>query len=203
MESSNVVINDELLCSETHSENTPPIQEKTMEVDDPIPNDYVEKHSDEELLLLNDTVLVPSSSEPSTPVHKTQQEQSEPSPSSEQKGTSKFLVKGPSFRIKLNRPTTNILGSLNDNMRLRSKALNVITHSCYLSQFESKKVDEALQDANWVNSMHEELHQFVRKDMWELVPRPKGINVIGTKWIFKNKSNEHGTVIQNKSKLVA
>ena len=88
-------------------------------------------------------------------------------------------------------------------MRLRSKSLNVITHLCYLSQFESKKVDEALQDADWVNSMHEELHQFFRNDVWELVSRPKGVNVIGTKWIFKNKSDEHGTVIRNKLRLVA
>ena len=50
--------------------------------------------------------------------------------------------------------------------------------------------------------MHEELHQFVRNNVWELVHRPKGVNVIGTKWIFKNKSNEHGTVIRNKSRLV-
>ena len=67
----------------------------------------------------------------------------------------------------------------------------------------TKKVDEALQDADWVNSMHEELHQFVRNDVWELVPRPKGVNMIGTKWIFKNKSDEHGTVFRNKSRLVA
>ena len=46
-------------------------------------------------------------------------------------------------------------------MRLRSKALNVITHSYYLSQEEPKKVDEALQDADCVNLMHEELHKFV------------------------------------------
>ena len=39
--------------------------------------------------------------------------------------------------------------------------------------------------------------------MWELVLRPKGVNVIGTKWIFKNKSYEHGIVIRNKSRLVA
>ena len=56
---------------------------------------------------------------------------------------------------------------------------------------------------DWVNSMHEELHQFVRNDMWELVPRPRGVNVIETKWIFKNKSDEHGTMIENKSKLIA
>ena len=64
-------------------------------------------------------------------------------------------------------------------------------------------MDEALQDADWVNSMHEELHQFVQNDVLELVPRPKGINVIKTKWIFKNKLDEHGTVIRNKSRLVA
>ena len=88
-------------------------------------------------------------------------------------------------------------------MRLRSKALNVITHSCYLSQIKPKKVDEALQDIDWINSIHEELHQFIRNDLWYLIPRPQGVNVIGTKWIFKNMSDEHGIVIRNKSKLVA
>ena len=132
MESSNVVINDEL-SSESLSENSSPIQERNMEVNDSLPANYVGKHSEEELLLFNDIVSIPSSSKPSTPVHETQQEQSELSPPSEQKGTSISLVKGPSSRVNLNHPTTNILGSLNDDMRLRSKALNVITHSCYLS----------------------------------------------------------------------
>ena len=81
--------------------------------------------------------------------------------------------------------------------------MNFITHSCYLSQVEPKKVDKALQDANWINSMHEELHQFVRNDVWELVPRPEGVNMIGTKSIFKNKSDERGTVTRNKSRLAA
>ena len=115
-----------------------------MENDDSLPVDYVGKHSDEELMVLNDVVSVPSSSEPSTPVHETQQALHEFSPSPKQKGTSTSLIKGPSSRIRLNHPSSNILRSLNDNMRLRSKALSVITHSCYLSQFELKKVDEAL-----------------------------------------------------------
>ena len=71
IESSNVVTNDEL-CSEPHLENTLLVQEKTKEVEDSIPDDYVGKHNDEELLMLNDTVSVPSSSEPSTPIHETQ-----------------------------------------------------------------------------------------------------------------------------------
>ena len=66
MESSNVVINDEV-CSE----DTAPIQDKPMEVDNSLPVDYVGKHSDEELMMLNDAVSMPSSLEPSTPIHET------------------------------------------------------------------------------------------------------------------------------------
>ena len=117
IESSNVVINDEV-CSESQSENTAPIQDKLMEVDDTLPVDYVGKHSDKELMVLNDAVSVPSSSEPSTPVHETQQAQHGFSPSSKQRGTSTSLVKGPSSRVRLNHPSTNILGSLNDNISL-------------------------------------------------------------------------------------
>ena len=76
MEFSNVVFNDEL-CLESHLEGTSPVQETTMEVDDSLPEDYVGKYSDEDLQLLNDAILEPSSSEPSTPVRETQQEQSD------------------------------------------------------------------------------------------------------------------------------
>ena len=142
-------------------------------------------------------------SEPTTPIHERIQEQVKISIPLKQQSTSTSLVKGPFTRVKLNHPVTNILGSLNDNMHLRSKVLNVVTHSCYLSQVEPKKIDKALEDVDWINSMHEELHQFIRNEVWEMVPRPKDVNVIGTKWIFKNRSGEHGTIIRNKSRLVA
>ena len=51
--------------------------------------------------------------------------------------------------------------------------------------------------------MQEELNQFKRSEVWDLVPRPDGMNVIGTKWIYKNKSDQHGTVTKNKARLVA
>ena len=78
-----------------------------------------------------------------------------------------------------------------------------MTYHCYLAQFEPKKVEESLKDENWVDSIHQELHQFVRNDVWELVPRPKETQVIGTKWIFKDKTNEDGEVVRNISRLMA
>jgi hypothetical protein len=50
--------------------------------------------------------------------------------------------------------------------------------------------------------MEEELHQIEKNETWELVPRPKNKNVIGTKWVFRNKLNEDGQVTRNKERLV-
>jgi hypothetical protein len=67
---------------------------------------------------------------------------------------------------------------------------------------ESLKVDEALDDPDWVIAMQEELNKFTRNEVWELVERPKQ-NVIGTKWVLRNKQDEHGVVTRNKARLVA
>nr|GEZ10955.1 retrovirus-related Pol polyprotein from transposon TNT 1-94 [Tanacetum cinerariifolium] len=52
-------------------------------------------------------------------------------------------------------------------------------------------------------ALTEELHQFDRLDVWELVDRPLCTNVINLKWLWKNKRDEENTVIRNKSRLVA
>jgi hypothetical protein len=51
-------------------------------------------------------------------------------------------------------------------------------------------------------AMQEELNNFERNQVWELVERPK-TNIIGTKWVFRNKQDEFGIVIKNKAILVA
>ena len=51
--------------------------------------------------------------------------------------------------------------------------------------------------------MHEELNNFTRNQVWELVERPKDYNVIGTKWVLRNKQNEDGIVVRNMARLVA
>ena len=50
--------------------------------------------------------------------------------------------------------------------------------------------------------MNEELNQIEKNKTWELVPRPKDKNVIGTKWVLKTKVNEDGKVIRNMDILV-
>ncbi|KIO96580.1 hypothetical protein QP38_2404 [Levilactobacillus brevis] len=55
-----------------------------------------------------------------------------------------------------------------------------------------------------VEAMHEELNNFERNQVWPLVPRPKANhNVVGTKWIFKNKQDANSVVTHNKAGLVA
>ena len=51
--------------------------------------------------------------------------------------------------------------------------------------------------------MHDELLQFQRNDVWTLVPRLEGEHIIGTEWVFHNKTDEEGNVIRNKARLVA
>jgi hypothetical protein len=50
--------------------------------------------------------------------------------------------------------------------------------------------------------MQEELNNFKSNEVWSMVPRPKQ-NVVGTKWVFRNKQDEHGVVTRNKARLVA
>nr|GEV21609.1 Gag-Pol polyprotein [Tanacetum cinerariifolium] len=51
----------------------------------------------------------------------------------------------------------------------------VATHSIEsVVIMEPKTVKEALTDLAWIESMQEELHQFINLDVWELVPSPNG-----------------------------
>jgi hypothetical protein len=61
-------------------------------------------------------------------------------------------------------------------------------------------VEDALRDSDWVLAMQEELNNFTRNEVWHLVPRPNQ-NVVGTKWVFRNKQDEHGVVTRNKARL--
>ena len=75
-------------------------------------------------------------------------------------------------------------------------------HLSLLSTVEPSNFEEARNDEHGIKEMEEELSQIEKKETWELLPRPKDKNVIGTKWVFKNKLNENGRVTRNKTRLV-
>ncbi|GJW52161.1 retrovirus-related pol polyprotein from transposon TNT 1-94 [Tanacetum coccineum] len=72
-----------------------------------------------------------------------------------------------------------------------------------VSTAEPKNIKEAMDDSAWIEAMQEELHQFDRLHVWELIDKPFGKNVIKLKWLWKNKKDEDQTVIRNKARLVA
>jgi hypothetical protein len=67
---------------------------------------------------------------------------------------------------------------------------------------EPKKFNEASKDDLWVKAMNDELDQIEKNNTWEMAHRLEGKNIIGSKWIFKNKLNEQGQVVRNKVILV-
>ncbi|GJR82225.1 retrovirus-related pol polyprotein from transposon TNT 1-94, partial [Tanacetum coccineum] len=86
---------------------------------------------------------------------------------------------------------------------LRSQAQNQSNFFCFISTIEPKNVNEALADESWIVAMQEELNQFIANDVWELVPQPRKLTIIGTKWVIRNKLDENGIVSRNKARLVA
>nr|GFD30545.1 retrovirus-related Pol polyprotein from transposon TNT 1-94 [Tanacetum cinerariifolium] len=76
-------------------------------------------------------------------------------------------------------------------------------YDAFLTLVELKTYKEALTQACWIEAMQEEIHEFERLKVWELVPRPDKVLVITLKWIYKVKLDELGGILKNKARLVA
>ncbi|GJV22306.1 retrovirus-related pol polyprotein from transposon TNT 1-94 [Tanacetum coccineum] len=98
-------------------------------------------------------------------------------------------------------PLDNVIGNLNQRT-LRSQAQDKSNFFCFLSIIEPKNINEALKDESWVMAMQEELNQFISNGVWELVPNPMNMTIIGTKWVYRNKLDKNGIVTRNKARLV-
>nr|GFA38443.1 retrovirus-related Pol polyprotein from transposon TNT 1-94 [Tanacetum cinerariifolium] len=103
-------------------------------------------------------------------------------------------------------PLEQVIGNPSQSVRTR-RQLESDAEMCMfvltVSRTEPKNIKEAMADSARIKSMQEELHQFDRLDVWELVDRPLCTNVINLKWLWKNKRDKENTVIRNKSRLVA
>ena len=117
----------------------------------------------------------------------------------EEEPTNKQIV---NVKESKSHPLDNVIGKINERT-LRSKAQNESNDFCFVSTIEPKNINEAIKDESWIIAMQEELNQFVRNDVWTLVPPPRSQTIIGTKWVFRNKMDENGIVSRNKARLVA
>ncbi|XP_068476793.1 uncharacterized protein [Phaseolus vulgaris] len=95
----------------------------------------------------------------------------------------------------------NVIGKIEKGVSTRNSLNNFFRTVAFVSQIEPKSLEEALQDINWITAMQEELNQFEYNEVWTLVPRRHEMNIIGTKWVYRNKMDEHEAI--TKARLVA
>jgi hypothetical protein len=105
--------------------------------------------------------------------------------------------------IARDHPLDTIIRDISRGVQTRSRLALFYEHFLFVPSIEPKKIDEALKDVDWVNVMHEELNNFTKNQVWKLVERPKRHNMIGTKWLYRNKQDQDRKVIRNKVRLVA
>nr|GEX00161.1 integrase, catalytic region, zinc finger, CCHC-type, peptidase aspartic, catalytic [Tanacetum cinerariifolium] len=100
----------------------------------------------------------------------------------------------------------NIIGQLSrpvsTRLQLHEQAL-FCYYDDFLTSVKPKTYKEALTQSRWIEAMQEELNEFERLEVWELVPRPDKVMVITLKWIYKVKLDELGGILKNKARLVA
>ena len=107
------------------------------------------------------------------------------------------------WKASRDHPLDNIIGDISKGVTTRHSLKDLCNNMAFVSMIEPKNIKEAIVDDNWIIAMQEELNQFERNNVWKLVEKPENYPVIGTKWVFRNKLDEHGIIIRNKARLVA
>ena len=119
-----------------------------------------------------------------------------PPPQLEQGKSSQGLPR--EWKFVTNHPQDQIISNSSIRVRTRSSLRNICSNFAFISQIEPKNLNDAIVNENWVIAMQEEINQFERNEVLELVPRPNDQSVIGIKWVFRNKMDENGIIVKTK-----
>nr|GEZ45697.1 hypothetical protein [Tanacetum cinerariifolium] len=76
-------------------------------------------------------------------------------------------------------------------------------YDAFLTSVEPKTYKDTLTQSCWIEAMQDELNEFERLGVWELIPRSDKVMVITLKWIYQVKLDELGCILKNKARLVA
>ncbi|GJU83871.1 retrovirus-related pol polyprotein from transposon TNT 1-94 [Tanacetum coccineum] len=103
-------------------------------------------------------------------------------------------------------PIANVFGNPSRTVSTR-KQLQTDFMWCYFDAFltsvEPKNFKQEMTEPSWIDAMQEEIHEFQRLEVWELMPCPDKVLLIKLKWIYKVKTDEFGRVLKNMARLVA
>ena len=100
--------------------------------------------------------------------------------------------------VRRHHPTKKIIRNRDAKPMTRNRLKN---ESCLLSQTKPKIMRYSLEDDDWCKSVEEEIEQIEKNKTWSLVPRLADKNVIGSKWMFRNKLDENGKITRKKARL--
>ncbi|GJT15111.1 retrovirus-related pol polyprotein from transposon TNT 1-94 [Tanacetum coccineum] len=103
-------------------------------------------------------------------------------------------------------PLDNVIGNPSRPVSTRKQFATDSLWCLYnlvLSKVEPKNFKSAISKNCWFQAMQDEIHEFDRLQVWELVPQPDCVMIIVLKWIYKVKLDEYGDVLKNKARLVA
>ena len=74
---------------------------------------------------------------------------------------------------------------------------------CDLVDKEPTCFEEVVQKKEWVEAMTEEYQSIIKNDVWYVVPKPEGKDVVSSKWIYKIKHAADGSIEKYKDRFVA
>ncbi|GJU84666.1 retrovirus-related pol polyprotein from transposon TNT 1-94 [Tanacetum coccineum] len=101
-------------------------------------------------------------------------------------------------------PLDNIIGTpsrpVSTRKQLATDALWCLYNSV-MSKVEPKNFKSTITEDCWFQAMQDEIHEFDKLQVWELVPQPDCVMIIALKWIYKVKLDEYGDVLKNKARF--
>ncbi|GJT01764.1 retrovirus-related pol polyprotein from transposon TNT 1-94 [Tanacetum coccineum] len=201
-----------------HSTLEPPLHEMTLAtissglVPNPPPSTPVDRPTPEVIALIAEVVASEPAASTGSP-SSTTVDQDAPSPNVAHMNNDPFfgipipenVSEASSSSNTKDHPLDNIIGELrrpvSTRLQLHKQAL-FCYYDTFLTSVKPKNYKDALTQACWIEALQEELNEFERLEVWELVPRPEKMMVITLKWIYKVKLDELGGILKKKARLV-
>ena len=160
---------------------------KNMDVGELRPRQVNDDEDDQVQVLSNSNVQDDTNQASTNGSHDNEQNQvaSTSSQPNDQASASNQVLILQSTNIARDHSLDTIIGDISRGVQTRSRLASFCEHFSFVSS----------------NAMHEELNNFIRNQVWELVERSKGHNVIGTKWVFRNKARSKWHSSKKQSKI--